>query len=101
MYDKLPIHTIHIINVKGNQFLKRFLEQSGIVNKKRAYIGNIVIHTLTLHQVRFDGKLNRSRTNNKIKVHIKTLQILNNFNINKFSVRSSSKKLQLSWYINF
>lgn len=76
MYDKLPIHTIHIINVKRNQFLKHFLEQSGIVNKKRAYIGNIVIHTLTLHRARFDGKLNRSRANNRIKVLIKTLQVL-------------------------
>lgn len=33
MYDNEPIHTIHIMNVKGNHFLKRGFSQSGIVNR--------------------------------------------------------------------
>lgn len=45
-YDNEPIQTIHIINVKGNQFLKRGFSQSGIVKRNTKCIGHVTNHVV-------------------------------------------------------
>lgn len=61
-YDKLPIHTMHIINVNGNQRLNRLRVQSGMVNRKTICIGMIAIHIIIFNQVGFAGKLSKPKT---------------------------------------
>uniref|UniRef100_A0A182JFE6 Uncharacterized protein n=1 Tax=Anopheles atroparvus TaxID=41427 RepID=A0A182JFE6_ANOAO len=43
-YDSEPIHTMHMMNVSGNQFRKRGVSQFGMVNMNSRWIGHVMIH---------------------------------------------------------
>lgn len=59
MYDNEPIHTMHMMNVNGNNFRNRGRSQSGIVSVNRKCIGHMTNHiTLRKQLFSFGNRIN-------------------------------------------